>query len=129
MIKELVNRYMENKDNLKKVFAQSHQVNYNEIVNNVFKLLKNNDSFNVDLKKLRQIDDGDYQGTLLYLIPRDCYQPDGYWYVKVGYGSCSGCDTLEDIKDYEFNSIPSKEQVKQYMQLALNIVQGIKVLE
>jgi len=129
MIKELVNRYMENKDNLEKIFAQSHQVNYNEIVNNVFKLLKNNDSFNVDLKKLRQIDDGNYQGTLLYLIPEDCYRPEDYWYVRVDYGSCSGCDILEDIIDYDYASIPTKEQVKQYMQLALNIVQGIKVLE
>lgn len=45
--------------------------------------------------------------------------------MKVGYGSCSGCDTLEAIRDYSSEK-PTPEQVKDYMALALHIVQGLK---
>ena len=49
---------------------------------------------------LKEIDDGDYQGTLLYLIPEDTYQPNSSEYLMtfVEYGSCSGCDTLQGIQ-------------------------------
>lgn len=42
----------------------------------------------------------DYQGTLLYMIPFDTYQPNESEYLMtyVGYGSCSGCDTLQYIQ-------------------------------
>jgi hypothetical protein len=76
---------------------------------------------------LHCIDDGDYQGTLLFLIPEDTYQPDNYYYVKVEYGSCSGCDTLESIRDYDSDT-PNDEQVKDYMTLCLHIIQKFKKL-
>lgn len=49
---------------------------------------------------ITQIDNGDYQGTLLFLVARDTYQPDEdeYLMTYVGYGSCSGCDALEAAK-------------------------------
>ncbi len=59
------------------------------------------------------------------MIPAGGYQPSDFWYVVVGYGSCSGCDTLEAIRSYE-DTPPSVEQINDYMGLALNIVQGIK---
>jgi hypothetical protein len=46
---------------------------------------------------------------------------------KVGYGSCSGCDTLQATKDYS-DEKPTPDQVSQYMILALHIVQGFKQL-
>ena len=45
--------------------------------------------------------------------------------MKVGYGSCSGCDTLEGIRHYNDDK-PTEEQVRDYMTLALHIVQGMK---
>lgn len=78
-----------------------------------------------DADRIHEIDDGDYQGTLLYVIAAAGYQPNEYWYVKVCYGSCSGCDTLQEIRGYK-DGPPSKEQVDQYMTLALHIIQGLK---
>lgn len=45
------------------------------------------------------VDNGDYQGTQLFMIPFDCYQPSEYEYLMTytGYGSCSGCDLLKGI--------------------------------
>ena len=59
-----------------------------------------NDENEWDANKITEIDDGDYQGTLLYLIPEDTYQPNPSEYLMtfVEYGSCSGCDTLQAIQ-------------------------------
>ena len=59
-----------------------------------------NDENEWDANKITEIDDGDYQGTLLYLIPEDTYQPNSSEYLMtfVEYGSCSGCDALQGIQ-------------------------------
>jgi len=128
MIQEFVDIYMNNKAELQEEFEEKHPANYAEIVKNVFKLLwdKSNAYSPPNYKEIREIDDGDYQGTLLYIVPEDRYQPNKYWSVKVSYGSCSGCDTLESICDYSWDKTPDKEQVEAYMTLALHIIQGIK---
>ena len=61
-----------------------------------------NDENEWDENKIKEIDDGDYQGTLLYLIPEDTYQPNSSEYLMtfVEYGSCSACDTLQTIQCY-----------------------------
>lgn len=89
-----------------------------------------------DPHRIHEIDDGDYQGTRLYLIAADDYQPGDYWFVRVRYGSCSGCDTLEAIKsDYGWwfgddePRPPMSDQVAtDLMTLCLHIVQGLKRL-
>jgi hypothetical protein len=43
------------------------------------------------------------------------------------YGSCSGCDTLQAISSYD-DDLPNDEQVRDYMMLALHLVQKIKRL-
>ena len=127
MIQEFVNRYMDKKDLLAATFAK-HPDDYEEIVKNVISVITDADDygdFNPDPERIHEINDGDYQGTLVYVIGAKGYQPSDYWYVKVGYGSCSGCDTLESIKDYS-DEPPTDEQLKDYMTLALHIVQGLK---
>jgi hypothetical protein len=84
--------------------------------------------YNPDPERIHVIDDGDYQGTLVYVIGSKNYQPDVYWYVKVSYGSCSNCDTLAAIRD-NANTPPTAEQIKDYITLALHIVQGLKEME
>lgn len=79
---------------------------------------------------VHEIDDGHYQGTLIYLIVNDrIYQPgvDDYYFTSVYYGSCSGCDTLEAIRVYE-SGTPNEEQLDQYMMLCLHLIQGMKKL-
>ena len=78
---------------------------------------------------IHEIDDGDYQGTLLYLIHRDDYQPEAYEYLitYVYYGSCCGCDTLQAIQEGSYNDgLPTKEQVKDYMTLCRDMVTHMK---
>lgn len=78
-----------------------------------------------DPERIHEIDDGDYQGTLLYVIPDDCYQPYNYWCAKVAYGSCGVCDTLQAILEGEYGHTVD-EVVDALFTLALHIVQGLK---
>ena len=51
-----------------------------------------------------------------------------YYITDNYYGSCSGCDTLMGIIEYDEDKYPSEQQVKKFMQLALNMVQKMKCL-
>jgi len=129
MIKEFVDRFEKNKKKLKEIFSQKHPDQYLDIVKAVVEILYNEDDYGgIDPNRIHEINDGDYQGTLLFVIADTRYQPSDYWYVKVSYGSCSGCDTLESIKDYSSEK-PNESQVNDYMTLALHIVQGLKKTE
>ena len=76
------------------------------------------------------IDDGDYQGTQIFVIHLDKYQPDESDYVVTNtyYGSCSGCDTLQAISEYDYDEKPDENQIKDYMELALHLLQKCKWL-
>ena len=78
-----------------------------------------------DTNRITVIDNGDYQGTLLFVIPEDTYQPcvSEYIFTSVYYGSCSYCDTLEGIQDINGNGLPEEGQVNDYMTLLLNILE------
>lgn len=80
-----------------------------------------------DIEKITQIDNGDYQGTLLFLIPSKTYQPSESEYLMtfVGYGSCSGCDTLLDIQSWHYEGLPTEQQLKDYMTLCRDMVCNI----
>lgn len=110
-------------------FAAAHPDSYTNIVRIVVESLGDIDEYDPpDPSRIHVIDDGDYQGTLVYVIAGTGYQPSKYWYVKVSYGSCSGCDTLESIKDSR-DDPPTEQQIADYMSLALHIAQGIKEMD
>jgi len=67
---------------------------------------------------------GSYSGDYIAILKGE----NGIEIWKGTYGSCSGCDTLQAIQGYSDES-PSDEQVKDYMELALHIVQGLKKME
>lgn len=126
MIKEFVDRFMEKKPELEAVFATKHPDSYDDVIKAVASILKNEADYDtIDPERIHRIDDGDYQGTLVFVIGASGYQPSTYWYVKVGYGSCSGCDTLQSISNYSSDA-PTPEQTAEYMTLALHVVQGLK---
>ena len=126
MIAEFVELFMTGKPKLEAMFSEKHPENYKTIVEAVVTVLNNGEDYGApDLKRIHELDDGDYQGTMVYVIAATGYQPSDYWYVKVSYGSCSVCDTLEGIRNYSDDK-PSEEQVRDYMTLALHIVQGLK---
>jgi hypothetical protein len=130
MIEAFTKAWDERKHEIEIGFQQAHPESYYDIVVAVVKILGETDDWkNPDPERITVIDHGDYQGNFLFIIAADGYQPSDYWFVQVGYGSCSGCDTLADISsDGEYGEPPNEGQVKDYMTLALHILQGLKVV-
>lgn len=130
MIKEFVDAFISSKALLKLKLKDRHPEDYAELVKWVIQIFEGipNEYDYPNPDKIHKIDDGDYQGTLLFLIPSVTYQPHKYWYVFIHYGSCSGCDTFTAIKDY-CDDPPSESQIEDYMTLTLHIVQGLRVME
>ena len=124
---QIVQLWEANKDKVKSVFEEAHPDSYKDVISAVVKMLHDasDDYEKPDPERIHEIDDGNYQGTLIYVIGCTGYQPSEYWYVKVSYGSCSGCDTLQSICGYSSKK-PTEEQVKDYMTLALHIIQGMQ---
>lgn len=131
MIQEFVDKLMANEAALRAGFAENKPVSYADLVARVVSVLHDGNR-SPDPNRIHEIDDGDYQGTLLYVIADGSYQPSTYWAVSVDYGSCSGCDTLEAIcDDYRsagYGSPLNDEGVRQVWQLAVNIVQGLRLI-
>lgn len=132
MLKFCRDKWQENKDKLEQALRNDSNINdcdYTTLVQMVVKHILNEptgtnaypDKFDPDC--ITEIDDGDYQGTLIFLIPRKTYQPgcSDYLMTYVYYGSCSGCDTLQGIQNYQ-GGAATEEQIKDYMQLCLDIV-------
>ena len=136
MIKGFGEKWYKNKDKLEdyiKNHGQSDYCSYNDLVKLVIHFIindENNDNYdNYDEENLIEINDGDYQGTLIFITHLNTYQPDEYEYIQtfVNYGSCSYCDTLLGISNYE-DGKPSESQVEDYMMLCLHLLENFKYL-
>ena len=128
MISEFVERWESNKNRLKKKYSEELPESYDQIVKDVIATITLENKFFVpDPERIQCVNYSEYQGAKVYIIGSKGYSPDDYWYVRVEYGSCSGCDTLEAIKDYDEE--PTKEKVNDCMTLALHILQSIKEVE
>lgn len=126
MITEYISKFDKSREKLRELFTKEHPDDYEDIVKMVIGVIAEGNNYSVpDPERIVKIDHGDYQGTLLFVIAEKGYQPSTYYYVKVGYGSCSGCDTFQRIRDYD-DEIPSQTQVDDYMTLALHIFQSLQ---
>lgn len=133
-------KWAENEKRLEKVIRESNNHDewcYRDLVKMVIDEVMNhglnrldNRSLVWDSKHITEIDDGDYQGSKIFAIPLDTYQPevDEYLFTYVHYGSCSCCDTLLDIRYSGDNDdgTPTEQQVKDYMTLCRDIVVRMK---
>jgi len=130
MITEFVTRFDEARSELREFFAAKHPACYGDIVKKVISVITEKDEYDSpDPERITAIEYGDYQGTILYVIAAHGYQPDNFWYVKVDYGSCCVCDTLQGLQyDDGDGEVPTEKSVEGYMSLALHIVQGLKKL-
>lgn len=127
MIDKFIERFDLKREEIKEKFRKEPPSTYESIVRTVIEAITSDDYGSPDPDRIHSIDDGDYQGTLVFVIAAEGYQPSTYWYVKVGYGSCSGCDTLASIRDEgSWDEPPTESQVNQYMTLATHILQGLK---
>ena len=133
MLKYCVHKWEKNKDKLEDAIRNDKDINscgYVTLVELVVRHILNDEdnrwlSRTWDDKNITVIDDGDYQGTQLFLIPTKIYQPGPYDYLLTcaDYGSCSVCDTLEGIQSIHYGEKPTDEQVSDYMLLCLHLVQ------
>lgn len=142
MLEFAINKWDKNKDKLREYFTNNKQEeyasSYADFTKKVIDIIFNDDDYgyeenqqerSFDLAQFfKEIDFGDYQGTLIYVFAYESYQPSTSetFFTSVNYGSCSGCDTLLAINQYSTDELPTKSQVKDYMQLALNLIQNMK---
>ena len=139
MLKILATYWAKNHNDLKEYleynYKQLNNLSYKDIVKITFEQIFNcNDRANsetLNLDNIIEIDNGDFQGTLLFVIPFDTYQPNPseYLITYIYYGSCSGCDTLQSLHTYYSNYDPvdetmkkREEQVNGYMSLCKDIL-------
>ena len=134
MIKYALKKWSENKDALRNAIQQTEKDkrcfwDYNDIVKLVCRYIFNENVSDEDpminVDGITMIDNGDYQGTLIFMLPFDTDQPAEYEYLMtyVGYGSCSGCDTLQRIQaDDEDDDETEKDLVDSYLSICKDIV-------
>lgn len=133
-MKIMKDKWARNEKLLKQVFevrTDLNTINWDDLIKLTFECIYNSDyddddGFDsLDLDNMTVIDNGDYQGTLLYIIPFKTYQPAEYDYLMtyVGYGSCSGCDTLLEIQNsFEEAHRLDERQIRKFLKLAKDII-------
>ena len=144
MIDVFVRAWDANQEHLIKSFEDKPPRSYKEILERLIEIVLNPylteettvdypEDGGIDIRDIVEINNGDYQGTLLYVMPFDKYQPsvDEYVYTYVGYGSCSSCDTLQRIQcfynlDDEDNKQDKVGAAKEFHTLALHMLQRFK---
>lgn len=128
MIREFTDKFVASEQAVKAKLAEKHPGSYEDIVKLVIEAINPEQEYDApDFDRIHQIDDGDYQGTLVFVIAAVGYQPSDYWCVFIGYGSCSGCDTLQSINDYS-DALPTAGQINDYWTLALHVAQRLKAM-
>lgn len=132
MIQEFVDKVIAAKPELIAEFQEKRPDSYDELVKRVVEIVGSEDNYgSPDPKRITVIDHGDYQGTRLYVIGANGYQPSAYWTIFVSYGSCSGCDTFEannDLYSYDDDGkivIDPKAAEGNYTMM-LHMVQSMK---
>ena len=125
MIKYCKEKWAKNENTLRDALLKHKGIDdceYKDIVKLAVENILNDDDddYDWDVENITEIDNGDYQGTLLYLIPLKTYQPseDEYLMTYVGYGSCSGCDTLQSI---QYGST-DENKINDYVKLCRDII-------
>ena len=124
MIKEIIKKWDTNKHLLQRHLEKNtgfyRDCDYEDILKSVIRHVLENEYENIT-----EVDDGHYQGTLIFLFHEKTYQPNEQDYIvtRVSYGSCSYCDTLQAAQYGD-----DKHFVSNIMTLALHLVQNMKYL-
>lgn len=136
MIKNLVKSWENHKHELEMdILANEKEYRHAEYDNLVEKLvhfifnteemLGDANWYEYDMNHDNTIDDGDYQGTRIFFVNRDSYQPSETDYIVtfVNYGSCSACDTLQGAQSCDLEMMKD-----DLMTLFLHMIQKAKYL-
>ena len=137
MLKHIIAQWEVNKHKLQEYFQTTNQKEYDSYRKILCKTIElatpiaNEDyGYLYDIKEIKEIYDKNYQGTKIFIILIDMYQPgiEDYIITYIQYGSCSAYDTLYSIQCGNYDELPTDEQVKKYMTLALHLIQKMKPL-
>ena len=130
MIVQFIERFQEIKLDLLEQFCQKEPESYEDIFKQTLKMMFENsegsyscDSETPDYERITVIDNGDYQGTLVFVVASKSYQPSDYWVSSVDYGSCSGCDTYQSYSTYGDDP---KESAPNMLTMALHMIEAMK---
>lgn len=141
MIKQVALLWEKNKNDLREVIKNSvvstiqneeylgaSVDDYKKLIGAIIKYVLNNNDDDGDPEfnttNITEIDNGDYQGTLLFMFHVDTYQPSAYDYIitTVDYGTCSGCDALQGA----FRCPTVDAIVDSLMSICLHLCQHMK---
>ena len=129
MITEFIDKFQEIKPRLLEQFSKEEPDNYEDIFKQTIKMMFEesaddyySNSETPDSERITVIDNGDYQGTLLFVVASKSYQPSDYWATRVAYGSCSECDTFAAYSDYDNPEKSAPEMVT----MALHMIESMK---
>lgn len=131
MIKEFLEKWWKYKDNMESYFRGFEDISGVEYHGIVKALVENILNQGVEWcklsKEVKVIDDGDYEGTMIFIFHNDTCTPSitDYFFTHNYYGSCSGCDTLLSIVEGSGGKA-TDEQVKLLMRLAFDLLRNIK---
>lgn len=138
MINKFVKAWDIGKENLQEFFKTNKQKEYDtyeKIVQQLVRIVINpyiretqyDDGVwnELNIEDMVVLDHGNYQGMQLFIFHADTYQPgvEDYYYTHNYYGSCSGCDTLLSILEWDDEALPTDSQVEEYMSLCLHLLQ------
>lgn len=130
MLKVLAEQWCKNQNKLKNYLKDNYEklnsLTYKDIVKIAFEQVYDNKLDALGLENIIEIDNGGYQGTLVFVIPFDTYQPNECEYLMtyINYGSCSGCDTLLSLQcEYRYYE-NDDEKIKGFMTLCKDILQN-----
>ena len=130
MIKHYVKQWEENKEKLESVLKTIPvPSSYKQLVELIFEhVLKYADEdigygYKHNPDEMTIIDNGDYQGTQIFIAFLDTCQPsvEEYIMTSVCYSNCNECDALQSIR---YSS--DEDRVNYLMTLSLHIVQKMK---
>lgn len=124
MVKIIRDLWDQNWEKLKEKIEHLEDVNevtYGTLAKLTYATLFDGSDIDIDSEQIHVIDDGEYQGSLIFVIPFDEYQPGpgDYLMAHCSYGSCPCCDALQGIQ-YEENR-------KQQNEDLLSLCRGIFV--
>lgn len=120
MEKVIMDKWYKNKEKLRHYLMRHKQEEYYEY-NWLFHKILNYVLIDFYIEEVKEV--GSYQGDIYFTIS----DKEGNIYKgEVSYGSCSVCDTLISIHNYELDDFPDSEQIEEYMNLCLYILESFK---
>ena len=113
-----------NIDKMEYSYLRLVQIVFDEVINpyleKINKYRFDKHTFSTDKDEITEIDNGEYQGTLIFAIHENGYQSEErYVFTAVDYGSCSGCDTLMEIESRS----DEEDKIRGLKTLCLHLLQ------